>query len=442
MSLEYSDLDLHNYLNTRPVFAGLDVSDLAKAAVIGNLGMLLAGGKGTGKSQLANDIFEGYFGGAKRDGGQGIMIRCHPEVDIYNEIFTQMDLVGAQRVLTDNVSALFYWADEINRAPPVAQNQFFPLGDGSLDHKGKRTTLGQDGYHVFAATANLGNGRYTGTFQTDEAMYNRMHVALDFDNPKYRPTREDQFKLDERASDPNVKESPKKDISQLLIEASKEVSMMSADPGTEASMVINYLRFGLDNCQQSGGAKKKSWPLSCQGCTHNPNDESLCSLIKAPEGRRTIEATMKYASALQYLAKLKNPKQDVNAIDLVFFAFELTGAYQFSLNPGVLRQKYEEQNPVMMSEVVGKLKNNFKAHQDYIFTSLEAAKKGREVTAFFNVSAEDARRKLGLGKEDWGIYEDLPQAVRDRVAKIEPFHDKGEIGLSWVLELIKCNHKK
>ena len=87
MSLEYSDLDLHNYLNTRPVFAGLDVSDLAKAAVIGNLGMLLAGGKGTGKSQLANDIFEGYFGGAKRDGGQGIMIRCHPEVDIYNEIF-------------------------------------------------------------------------------------------------------------------------------------------------------------------------------------------------------------------------------------------------------------------------------------------------------------------------------------------------------------------
>jgi len=52
------------------------------------------------------------------------------------------------------------------------------------------------------ATANIGNGEFQGTFETDKALYNRLHVALDLDHSAFMPTREDKFYLDQRAADP------------------------------------------------------------------------------------------------------------------------------------------------------------------------------------------------------------------------------------------------
>ena len=59
--LRYDELELPVYVNSRDVFAGLTVSDLAKAAVLAPLNLLLVGDTGTGKSKLVEDVYIHYF---------------------------------------------------------------------------------------------------------------------------------------------------------------------------------------------------------------------------------------------------------------------------------------------------------------------------------------------------------------------------------------------
>lgn len=131
--LKYKELELPNYRNTRNVFANLDVSDTVKAAVVAPLNLFLVANPGTGKTLLANDILKSYFNGNKREGGHGVFIRANPETDLYNEIFSELDIEHAQRNLTDNIEVLLFRVDEVNRAPTKAQNQFLALGDGDMD---------------------------------------------------------------------------------------------------------------------------------------------------------------------------------------------------------------------------------------------------------------------------------------------------------------------
>src|SRR3989344_2105934 len=158
--LKYEELELPNYQNSSEVFAGLTVSDLARAAFLAPLNLLIVGDTGTGKSQLASDIYRHWFGGNKANGGQGVFIRAHPETNIYEEIFTSLNIDRAQRELTDGLEALIFDVDEINRAPPVSQNQFFGLGDGKMDFNGREISLGRDDYNILIATANMGNGEF------------------------------------------------------------------------------------------------------------------------------------------------------------------------------------------------------------------------------------------------------------------------------------------
>ena len=69
--------------------------------------------------------------------------------------------------------------------PPVGQNQFFGLGDGTMDYSGRAIKIGREDYHILVATANIGNGEFSGTFNTDKALYNRAHIAIDFDFAMY-----------------------------------------------------------------------------------------------------------------------------------------------------------------------------------------------------------------------------------------------------------------
>jgi len=42
--------------------------------------------------------------------------------------------------------------------------------------------------------------------------------------------------------------------------------------------VLNYLKFGLENCQgkdtEKPHSKGRSWPYVCQDCKRNPNSET------------------------------------------------------------------------------------------------------------------------------------------------------------------------
>ena len=48
---------------------------MAIAAVLGGLNLLLVGDTGCGKTQLAKDIYNHYFGGNKKEGGNGVFMR-------------------------------------------------------------------------------------------------------------------------------------------------------------------------------------------------------------------------------------------------------------------------------------------------------------------------------------------------------------------------------
>src|SRR3989344_328637 len=122
--------------------------------------------------------------------------------------------------------------------------------------------------------------------------------------------------------------------------------------------------------------------MGCQDCTFNQSADALCAMIKAPK-TRTIDAVRKYASALEYFAKLKNPRIKVEPYELVFRAFQLTGAYQHLLNPSHLREHYNH-NSMLMAEVVEKLRQDYESQRDFILCSLEEAQKGRTVKRFFS----------------------------------------------------------
>src|SRR3989344_871378 len=268
--LKYEDLGFPNYINNRPVFAGLTVSDLAKAAVLGGLNLMLVGDAGTGKTQLASDIYWHFFKGNKKEGGNGVFIRADPETDIHNEIFRELNIEKGRRDLTDSIEAQIFFVDELNRAPPLGQNQFLGLGDGKIDYNGRQIQIGKDGYCMLVSTANIGNVEFSGTFDTDKALLNRLHVTLDLEHGHFKPTYRDTQMIKRKKANPNVKPAEPRDISGKIIQASRDIDEMTLTPDLETRAIFDYLEHGLNNCQRYPEAgKDRAWPLACQDCTYN-----------------------------------------------------------------------------------------------------------------------------------------------------------------------------
>ena len=426
------------YLNTREFYSGLNVTDLAIAAVLGGLNSFYVGDTGTGKSQLAQDIYNYYFGGNLLDRGHGIKMKGRPDLDIANEVYTRLNKEKLSREPTEAIQAMYHFADEINRCPPVTQNQFFGIGEGTFEHpNGMKLSLGKNGYSMAVATANLGNGEFQGTFESDKALYNRFPISIDFDYDMFKPTKEDRVLIDLiRAANPKLKEAPIRDISQKILEAEKEIKQRTRNPNLETSAVLNYLKFGLENCLLKG-TKEKIWPINCQDCSHNSNGKALCSFIRNPQ-TRTSQALDRYIASLEYLYELKFPGRNLDKINLAFKAFEIVGTYQALLNPSLLRTNYQEQNPKMMAETTQKLKEDFTKNQDIILTSLFEADKGNE--NFNDYFSKDGKYYLGYSK--------LSEESKGQIKQKNPFTDSGQIGLEWVdtmgkilVEINKINGK-
>ena len=427
------------YLNTRPVIYGLNVTDLVIAGVLAGMNTLLIGNTGCGKSQLARDIHNYYFNGSKKNGGHGISMEGDPDLSLKN-IITKIDMKKGERVPNGNHEALFWNLEEINRTPSMIQNQFYGVGNGRVIFEdGTSVPIGRDNYRSSIATANFGNGEFQGTFETDKALLNRFGIVIDFDYEMFEPTLEDRMLIKRlRDANPGIKESPLRDFADKILKAYRQISDIAIDPGLEALAVADYIQLGLRNCQGKTTSKDdkveptkkgKSWPIICQDCSKNKNGKYLCSLVREPQ-ERTMQSMMRYASALHYLVKIKNPDQEIDPVELMFKAFELTAAYQHVLNPAVLRQEYIEQNPEMMRYVVNELKRDFRANQDFIMTSLSGAEEGRRDLDYF-----EHEGKVNLG------YDRLNDNGKSEVTKINPFTDKRPVGLKWVNDSIDLNLK-
>jgi hypothetical protein len=429
-NLTYEDLRFPNYVNTREVFAGLDVSDLAKAAVLAGLNLTLVGDAERGKTQLAKDIYRHFFGGDFSRNGQGVFVRANQETDVHNEIFSQLNIEQGTRESTKALEALVFFVDELNRLHPIGQNQFFGMGDGAMDFKGKEIELGRERYHLLLTTANIGNGEFEGTFGIDKAMLSRLHVVLDLDHNEMKTTYSDRRKLRDRVADPNIKSAPLRDLSGKILNSFHEIEKMTESSDLETLAVMDFLAEGLDNCQRySGEGKDRRWPMACQDCPFNKEKERpLCARIKSP-GQRTMQAVRKYAAALEYLAKLKNPEIKIERHELIFEAFGIVGAYKQLLNPSELRENYGH-NPAVMARVLGKLREDYASVRDYILGSLEMAQRGEVVTQFY-------QREGRIGS-----YDRLNPEAKKEVGLIEPYNDARPVGLSWVREFLEAKKRE
>lgn len=424
------------YLNTREVYAGLNATDIVIAGVLAGMNGLLVGDTGCGKSQLACDIGRYYFGGEKKDGGNALTIEGHPELEIYEEVLSQFSDTEKRRVLNGNHEALYWNLEELNRCPPFSQNQFFSVGNGRLIRGGSAIALGNNGFVSSIATANLGNGEYQGTFETDKALYNRFGIVVDFDYDVFSPTNEDRLFINELvAANPNLKRSPVRDISDKIVSAKKEIDTMLRNVSLEAIAVSQYLELGLASYKGSDGKpvrKTKNWWEPFEEA-YTKGVRPLRSLVRNPQPR-TTQAMIRYAAALHYLAKLKNPNANIDTVDTMFKAFELTAAYQDVLNPLVLNQDYKKENPRMISDVAKQLKADFRKNQDYIITSLDVAREtGTELKKYFKIKGDD-KTYAGEAPSDQKL--DL-----SKITAIDPFNDTGEVGLSWVNSAIDVQKK-
>jgi hypothetical protein len=446
-SLDYIAQNDAVFLNTRPVAFGLNVTDLGIAATLAGLNQLYVGDSGTGKSQFVQDQYNYYFGGNKKDSGEAIKIRGYQltENNLADLVFQELNLEKATWDLTDNVNATFYAVDEINRAPTIKQNDCFELGDGKLNHKGADVSIGREGYHAMIATANIGNGDFGGTFDIDKAMYNRLAIALDFDYKNFSLTREDKNMMNLlREANPNLKSAPRKNIVDKIIAAQKEISKKTTDLGLEARGVLSFLNQGLMNCTKDDTPVEKhtKWhiqDIKCQDCNLNseaPGKYSICSMVKEPVGR-TLESTRKYAAAIEYLAKLKDPSIKLNPTEVMFKAFELAGAYQSLLNPTILHGKYYTENPEMMGDVVEELKADYKKNEERIIATLDAAEKGMNYKNLVYINSEKAGVK-GQVHEDSKEIKEQEKEIRERDSNAVidrerfVFNNRDVLDYSWV----------
>jgi len=158
-SLDYDELRLPVYLNTRPILniggIELTVQDIIPTAVVGGLNLLTISETGGGKSQLTSDVFNGFFGGDVN----GIWLEGRPDLSLQDIIVKLNKDLGKREMNKHAVEKLIFVADEVNRAPPPIQNQFLGLGAGIIeDPEGTQYWLGKRGYFVLMGSANMGNG--------------------------------------------------------------------------------------------------------------------------------------------------------------------------------------------------------------------------------------------------------------------------------------------
>ncbi|MBS3155377.1 AAA family ATPase [Candidatus Woesearchaeota archaeon] len=433
--------------NTRGGIAGLNTTDLAIAGILAGIPVLLGGRYGTGKSQLASDIYSYYFNGPKLNDGEAVRIDVNPSTDILDptqNIYTKYSIENQNGQLlpkielSQNVRALFHFIDEINRTPTQKQNQFYPQLNGHITHEGQDHEIGHDDYRAIIATANLGNGLYTGTFDFDPALKNRFGICIDTNYSMFEPTEDDRGLISLiTEANPGIKSAPKRDITKKIIEANRQIRQNSLNLDIYDQAVLWYLEEGLRTCRKNEAKEAENWFEECRECSNNPenpeNNPALCSLIGSPV-QRTLQATRKYAVALSYLARLKNPQVEIDGTDLMFKAFELTSAYQPFLNPDI-EEKYRGHRGKMMADINSKLKEDFMENQKYIIAELDHARNGEK--AIFIEPDKKLEKILKMNDNSYhGGTLVLPKEIYDKLKDnceiVDPFSSQRNIGLSWV----------
>lgn len=375
-----------NYLNSniavkiRARIKGIDqiieltVSEIIYAAELAGLNQLYISDTGRGKSQLLKDISHHHYGGTAKNGNANLaMGRADFEIEDLL-VRTQVDLSSGKydskdvrKIDLNRAHRAFFGADELNRAPRPRQNDFMDLATGERNFVGENIDLGVDGYSLFIACVNLNknNGDFSGTFDMDRALLNRLAITIDLDHERYRPTPDDEIDMEERAANPKVKTPPPQDLTEQILEANKKIITDTVQLKPYLTAFRFLIGRGLDYCDKSKyKTKGPTFPILCTEC--NYSGKPICTRIKG-SSERTISAVSRMSRAISYISKLKTGEQDlhIDPFDAALEAFRFT-TYHGNLNELIILDEHEAQPQYMMDETITQLKAPINILRNYL----------------------------------------------------------------------------
>ena len=376
-TITYEELAFPHFRNTRSIGSvsgvNLTTEDALRVALVTRSNILAVGGRGTGKTQALSDILRHFFGGEGEE-GKGVFIECRSDFKP-DELFTRVNLdkvfdplkraATTDEIieLTSKVHKRFFGADELNRAPELTQNGFMSMASGYYTHHtGERIPLGNNDYSIAMATANIGNGEYSGTFRMDSAGLDRWQLILDLNY--WRKTPEDENEIKKQQRDPRVKLAPVRDISEKLVAAYKSIGQ----PSESMELISLYLTQGLDYCEKFPAAEHSKrvldtrFPVICheKSCALR---NTACGIAK-PLEERGAQTILRLAQGLEYIAKLKNPDAREDPINSMLIAYSLVAPHSRVLSQQYILQDENFNNPALAGKnAAAKLRGEIEALQ-------------------------------------------------------------------------------
>ena len=159
------------------------INDIVAIAVASGTNMYLVGSRGTGKTLLAETMRRSIFG------DRGFYLRGDPDLRL-KDLYTSLNLNGKTDEEIYRISRAtelcFALMDEMNRIPGLLQGQFLHLFDGYIEIRGVKYPLGTGNYMLAVGTGNPPvNGDYTGTFEEDIALLDRIPLIINVDEVEH-----------------------------------------------------------------------------------------------------------------------------------------------------------------------------------------------------------------------------------------------------------------
>ncbi len=161
------------------------INDVVAAAVLSGSNLYLIGSRGSGKTLLAETLQRSVFGDV------GLYLRGDVNLQL-KDLFMSLNLHGKTDEeiyrIAPTIAFNFALIDELNRIPGVLQNQFLNIVDGYIEIRGKKVYLGNGNFIFAVATGNPPtNGEYTGGFDEDIALLDRIPLIINVDEVEHAP---------------------------------------------------------------------------------------------------------------------------------------------------------------------------------------------------------------------------------------------------------------
>lgn len=392
--------ELHYYRNSsliRNFRKPLTISDIIKIALIGKLNTLLIGERGEGKTHLMEEINSLYFA------EKGIYIRARPDMKL-REVFEKFNIEKMKLELKEIKDTPFTMIDEINRAPPVIQNEFFHILDGYIEFENKKIPLGK-GYHIVFATANYENDgvitRYHGIFRMDASLLDRFHLIINLDH--FTPSPLDTIEI--IGNGISIKKANKKDFSEHFKKMSKEIHKIPLT--LDAIITILYLRYALNYCERTSFLSKKELiskiPSICEGC-HRLGEG--CGYIYPPS-TRFLKSLVIFSKAKAYYLRARGLKKNFIDYEDILEDFSFLVPWNGIINDYFVDEKYSGD----ILKAVMSLKNKIKRE-------IEERKESIKKVLVLSLKGKKDRTELKVLNGPWNFVKEITESIFE-IAKKE-----------------------